>query len=178
MPGSQTSALLRFFAGLTEHTFQTKLGVADPILTDYLSELLTRFIRNDAIHNIRNTKGRPLFEVVQMLSEAEQRVGSARRDVHRHIGDYTLFWAGLYPESLRKKQAPERADHVIDYCEQGKRAYWIASTIETNRDGEAPSDVLERLASEFEMCAYGLREVRRQWERRDDGDAPRPFLIN
>ena len=178
MQGSQPSALLRFFAGLTEHTFQTKLGVADPELTDYLSELLARFIHHDSIHRVRNSKGRPILEVVQMLNEAEQRVGSARRDVHRHIGDFTLFWAGLYPEALQHKQDPRKSDHLIDYCEHGKRAYWIASTIEATNEEEAPADVLERLSSEFEMCAYGLREVRREWERRDDDDPTRPFLIN
>ena len=35
---------------------------------------------------------------------------------------------------------------------------------------EAP--VLRRLSNEFELCAYGLREVRREWERfRRDADA-------
>jgi len=178
MHASQPSALQRFFAGLTEQTFQTKLGVADPALTDYLGNLLIRFIRHDAVYKVRDVQGRPLAEVVQMMGEAEQRVGSARREVHRHIGDYTLFWAGLYPESLSQKQSQLSADHLINYCEQGKRAYWIASTIESSQEAQAPSDVLERLSSQFEMCAYGLREVRREWEHRDDDDLPRPFLIN
>ena len=176
MHSSQPSALLRFFAGLTEQTFQTKLGVADTQLTDYLSDLLTRFIRKDALCRVRDAQGRLLSDMFEMMVEAEQRVGSARREVHRHIGDYTLFWAGLYPESLSPKSST--ADHLINYCEQGKRSYWIASTIESTRDEQAPADVLERLSSQFEMCAYGLREVRREWERRDDGDMPRPFLIN
>lgn len=178
MHASQPSALLRFFAGLTEQTFQTKLGVADTQLTDYLSDLLTRFIRKEALYRVRDVKGRPLAQVFQMMVEAEQRVGCARRAVHRHIGDYTLFWAGLYPESLSPKPVAASADHLINYCEQGKRSYWIASTIESTGEEQAPADVLERLSSQFEMCAFGLREVRREWERRDDGDAPRPFLIN
>ena len=176
MHASQPSALLRFFAGLTEQTFQTKLGVADTQLTDYLSDLLTRFIRKDALFHVRDAQGRPVADMFAMMLEAEQRVGSARREVHRHIGDYTLFWAGLYPESLSPKSST--ADHLINYCEQGKRSYWIASTIESKPDGQATADVLERLSSQFEMCAYGLREVRREWERRDDGESRRPFLIN
>jgi hypothetical protein len=178
MSGSESSAVLRFFAGLTEHTFQTKLGVADPDLTDYLSILLTRFVRNDSFSRVRDNKGRQLFEVVKMLDEAEQRIGTAKRDVHRHIGDCTLFWAGLYPESLSPKESPNPSEHLITYCEQGKRAYRIASTIQTEREEEASSEVLERLSSEFEMCAYGLREVRREWENRDDSDPTKPFLIN
>jgi hypothetical protein len=34
---------------------------------------------------------------------------------------------------------------------------------------------LQRMSEQFEMCAYGLREIRREWERRDDhgpGDVP------
>ena len=33
------------------------------------------------------------------------------------------------------------------------------------------------VSRQFELCAYGLREVRRQWEHHDD-DPPKPFLIN
>ena len=67
-----------------------------------------------------------------MLSEAQSRVGKARREVHRQIGDYTLFWAGLYPESLERVRKQLSKDALIDYCEQGKRAYWIASTIDSD----------------------------------------------
>jgi hypothetical protein len=30
--------------------------------------------------------------------------------------------------------------------------------------------VLQQLSDRFEMCAFGLGEVRREWERRDDGE--------
>ena len=90
-------------------------------------------------------------------------MGNARREVHRHIGDFTLFWAGVYPESLerRRQTAEARAE---TYAALGKRSYFIASTIETDDEADAPSDLLERLSQRFELCAYGLREVRRQWE--------------
>jgi len=168
----------RFFSGLAEYTFQTRLGVADPVLIDYVSELLARFVRNDALCPLRDPKGRPLVQVTEMLIEAQQRQGLAKREIHRHIGDFTLFWSGLYPESLEKRQHPQSLDHLIDYSAQGKRAYWIASTIESDQEERASSEVLERLSSRFEMCAYGLREIRREWERSDDEDAPRPIFFN
>jgi stalled ribosome rescue protein Dom34 len=52
----------------------------------------------------------------------------------------------------------------VSYCQQGKLAYEIASEIEDEEDQEAPSDLLHRLSAQFDLCAYGLREVRRQWE--------------
>ena len=86
-----SNVLARFFAGVTESTFQSQLGVADPNLIDYLSGLLMRFVRNDAVHRVRNLTGRKLTDVGQMVAEANQRVGSARRKVHRQIGDFSEF---------------------------------------------------------------------------------------
>jgi len=146
-------------------------------LVDYISDLLSRFVRNDSIYRIRNLTGRPVAEVGEMLAEAEARLGDARRQVHRHIGDFTLFWAGIYPECLRRLRGLVEMDRYNDYCAHGKRSYRIASSIDTEQVEETPGDVLERLSDQFELCAYGLREIRREWERRDD-DEVRSLLIN
>lgn len=171
--------LRRLFAGLTEQTFITRLGLADPRLTDYLSGLLSRFIHVDAIYRLRNARGRRLEEVAEMMAEAEAMPeGRTRREVHRHIGDFTLFWTGVYPEALARIQSILSKDHFIDYCEQGKRSYYLASTFEDDpyRE-EAP--VLRRLSEEFELCAYGLNQVRRGWERRNlEGGPPPPPLLD
>jgi hypothetical protein len=158
--------LRRLFAGLTEHTFNAALGVADPPLTDYLSGLLSRFIHINAIFRLKNAEGRRLEEVAEMMIEAEAMPpeGRTTREVHRHIGDFTLFWTGVYPEALRKLRNALSKDHFIDYCEQGKRSYYIASTFEEEPFREEAS-VLRRLSSEFELCAYGLNQVRREWEK-------------
>jgi hypothetical protein len=158
--------LRRLFAGITEQTFMNALGVADPPLTDYLSNLLSRFIHIDSVYRLKNAEGRPLAEVAEMMIEAEAMPpeGRTRREVHRHIGDFTLFWTGVFPESLKKLQSILKKDHFIDYCEQGKRSYYIASTFEDDpyRE-EAP--VLRRLSKEFELCAFGLTQVRKEWQR-------------
>src|SRR5437588_830544 len=146
--------LRRLFAGLTEQTFLTTLGLADPPLTDYLSEMLSRFVHIDAIFRLRDAAGRRLEEVAEMMIEAAAMPpeGRTRREVHRHIGDFTLFWTGVYPEALRRLRSVMSKDHFIDYCEQGKRSYYIASTFEdVAYRGEAP--VLRRPSDEFELCA-------------------------
>ena len=171
------SALTRFFAGLAEQTFQTRLGIADPPLIDYISNLLIRFVRQETI-TVRDRKGRPLNQVTHMLAEAQQRVGGARRTVHQHIGDFTLFWTGLYPESLEHRQSPRKPDHLIDYRTQGKKAYLVASQIEPDAEDRPTSEVLQRLSDRFELCMYGLREIRNEWERSDDDDAPQPIFLS
>lgn len=173
------NTLRKFFAGISEQTFQCQLGVADPALIDYVADLLVRFIRSDAVYRIRSLTGQPIAQVAVLMNEAEKRVGEAKRDVHQHIGDFTLFWAGVYPETLRRMQASSKRDHLVDYCTQGKKSYWIAGQMTAEAGDDSEKELFERLSQQFEMCAYGLREVRREWERRDDrGDSPTPLLLN
>ncbi len=157
-------ALRRLFAALTEHTFQTELGVADPPLTDYLTELLVRFARSEAVTGYRDAEGRRLTQVVDMLQEAEHRHAKPRRELLRHIGDYTLFWTGVFPEALPRLQAPDRKDHLISYEQQGRTSYLIASRFEEQPfEEEAP--VLRRLSEEYDLCREGLNRIRKEWDR-------------
>lgn len=171
MSPNRSNNLYRFFAGLTEYAFQTRVGVADPPLLEYLTDLLTRFVRLDALISLRSLAGKPLSEVAEMLLEADARVGDARRQAYRHIGDFTLFWTGVYPEVLERIARAQRKDSFIDYCQQGKRSYLIASTIRSG-DQDEESEVLQRLSHDFELCVYGLGEVRREWERREPNAPP------
>jgi hypothetical protein len=160
---ADSESLRRVFAATTEHAFEVDLGLADPPLIDYLVDLLIRFVRMDAIFKVRDTRGRRLHEVAEMMVEAEQRQSSPQREVYRHIGDFTLFWAGVYPEVLSGMKSPDRQDHLVDYFVQGKRSYYLASTFDQKPyDREAP--ILRRLSEEFELCTYGLNRVRHLWE--------------
>ena len=157
--------LRRMFSGYAEHTFQQNFGLADPPLIDYLSGLLCRFLHSDAIHRLKDGHGRPIEQVAEMVAEvADLPASPTRREVHRHIGDFALFYTGVYPEALRKLKAVDRLDYFIDYCSQGKRSYAIAGEFD-REPFRAESAVLLRLADEFELCAYGLRQVRAEWER-------------
>src|ERR1051325_9195764 len=151
--------LRHYFSGLTEQTFMADLGVADPPLIDYLSELLSRFVHIDTIYRLRSVAGKRLEEVADMVMEAEAGPleGRTSREMHRHIGDFTLFWTGVYPDILKRLKTPICKDHFLNYCEQGKRSYWIASTFE---DEQSP--ILRRLSERFELCAFGLTKVREE----------------
>jgi hypothetical protein len=170
-----STALLRFFAGLTEYTFESRLGIVDPPLVDYISDLLTRFARSDAIFSLRGPTGRRLSGVVDMLAEAHARVGEARREALRQIGDFTLFWTGVYPECLPRLRDRTPGDRLVDYTIEGKRSYHVASTLPGAPD-TPDSRVLIRLSTQYDLCAYGLGEVRREWERRGD-DAGAPLIV-
>jgi hypothetical protein len=157
----ESHPLHRLFRGLAESTFLSELGIGDPRLVGYVADLLVRFVPNSEIWRIRDANGTRVNRVAAMVAEAESAADQERRrECHQHVGDFTLFWTGVYPESLPKLQAVSSPDHLVDFQEQGKRSYYLASTLV----GEQ-SDVLRRLSKEFELCAFGLSRVRREWER-------------
>lgn len=161
---ADSESLRRVFAASTEHTFQVDLGVADPPLIEYLIDLLIRFVRMEAIFKLRDPVGRRLEEVAGMMIEAEQRASGPQREIYRHIGDFTLFWTGVYPEALSNLQSASRRDCLVDYFEQGKRSYYLASTFD-QKPYEQEAPVLRRLSEEFELCTFGLNRVRHLWEQ-------------
>lgn len=159
IPGSHP--LLRLFRGMTESTFMTELGIGDPRLVGYVADLLARFVPSQTIWRLHDSQGRRLTQVTAMLAEAESAQDTARRrECYQHVGDYTLFWTGVYPEALSRLQENGSPDSLIDYRAQGKRSYYVASTLD-----EDQAAVLRRLSEEFELCAFGLSRVRREWEK-------------
>ncbi len=133
----------------------------------YLSEdLLIRFLHVDRLYRLRDTRGRPLADVAEMLISGEEAGASVELHslaVQRHIGDYTLFISGLFPESLahiardwRRKDAVmvQLGDLVVPfrdpgeyYEEAGRRAYRRASEI--GRDVGLPEAEVFGILSEF-----------------------------
>ena len=157
----ESHPLDRMFRGLTEATFLAELGIGDPGLVGYVARLLARFVPGEPVGAILDDRGRRAAPVVAMLAEAESATDEARRrEGHRHVGDFTLFWTGVYPEALPRLRAAGSADALIDFRAQGKRSYYLASA---GLGDEAP--VLRRLSEEFDVCALGLSLVRREWER-------------
>lgn len=166
---SESHPLHRLFRGLTESTFMAELGIGDPNLVGYVANLLARFVPSQTIWRLRDGDGRRLTEVAAMIAEAESASDDERRrECHRHVGDYTLFWTGVYPEALGRLKSATSADRLIDYQQQGKRSYYLASTLD---EGES-APVLRRLSCEFELCAFGLSRVRREWERMEAEPPP------
>jgi hypothetical protein len=165
----ESHPLHRLFRGLTEYAFMNELGIGDPRLVGYVAGVLASFVRSEAVWWVRDHKGQRLTQVTEMIAEAEAADDDVRRrECHRHVGDFTLFWTGVYPEALARLQGKGSADALIRFQQQGKRSYYLASTLSSGSD---QGTVLRRLSEQFELCAFGLSCVRREWEK-IDGDGP------
>jgi hypothetical protein len=109
-----------------------------------------------------------------MLSEAERAPDERqKKEQHRHVGDFALFWTGVFPEALGASVDKTGSLPMADMQRQGKHAYLLASTL--SGDDDAP--VLRRLSAEFELCAFGLSRVREGWQRMDPPGSWGPRLV-
>lgn len=160
--------LRRLFSGLVEHAFCTEVGVCDPGLTGYLADLLVDFTHIERLNAVRNAQGKGLQQIAAMLLVLADDLPSnsveCDRRMYRQIGDYTLFWAGVYPEHLRQT-SDHPQDVLLDYVEQGRRSYAIVSDLANESDIPPPS-LFRHLSEDFEYCLYGLGLVRRGLEQR------------
>lgn len=166
---AESHPLHRLFRGLTEYAFMSEVGIGDPRLVGYVAQLLASFVPTQNVWRLRDIQGRQLNNVTAMVAAAESADDETRRrECHRHVGDFTLFWTGVYPEALARLRGQGSADALIDFQRQGKRSYYLASTLSGGSDQRT---ILRRLSDEFELCALGLSRVRREWER-FESDAP------
>ncbi len=158
--------LRQLFGALTERNFTEALGWPDFHVTDYVSNLLVEFAHVDQLTKIKNQQGEPVETVVELLYETESWNQNTEvekeREVHRHIGDLTLFMAGLFPEYLSRIKCSgliHHKDFLVDYVKAGKRSYGIVATYQEPND-KKPSTLFQRLSSNFELCVAGLGFVR------------------
>ena len=159
--------LRKLFDGLVEQVFMVDIGICDTRLTEYLAGLLGDFVHMDRIYRMRDVDDLAISELARI--EAEASLGAdgdetrRRRLTYKYIGDFTLFWSGVYPENLRPRRQGG-LDRLTAYLLQGKRSYDIAGEL-TGAAELPPAEVLRELSAQFECCVHGLHLVRAGWER-------------
>lgn len=108
---------------------------------EYIKEqILCGFINSDNLYRIKDTPGNRLEDIAEMLSESSVLLNADSFDrefqVHKHIGDFTLFMLSMFPGALTRKRGREfilggvvipGASLSEHYVLQGQRSYKIAS---------------------------------------------------
>ncbi len=167
---SSNHPLRRLFAELVQRHLLEAAQVEDPQLAQYIAHLLADFTHVENLYCIRNSQGKRLEDVGEMLLASNPLLEAPsfiyEREVRKHIGDYTLFIAGLFPEHIaRISRQKQRLDSLVDYLKAGKESYKVVASFDQFefRD-QAP--LFRRLAERFELCVYGLNLVKQDLARR------------
>jgi hypothetical protein len=163
----ETHPLRQLFQQVVSSEFASGIGVRDPGVTAYVANILTEFTEADQLFKIRGADGRPLSDVGEMLLQADPVFGEAasfdrERQVRKHIGDYTLFFTGMFPESInRLRLRRQRLESFIDFMKAGKESYYIVSKFEHFEYAKV-APLFARLSREFERFVYGLNLVKNE----------------
>lgn len=160
-------AIERFFREAIHETMHERLGLRHmEDVENYVAALLAKFLHDEAIFAIRDANGRRVRSIPEMLAEGDIRLNAdsfeREREVHRHVGDFLLFWSGLFPEFLDSVGA-SAGDGLIDAVRQGSESYYIVSSFDyAPYESEAPT--FRKLSNEFLACREGLRLMRGSFE--------------
>jgi len=161
----ESHPLQQLFKELVARHYAEQIGIRDPQIIGYVAHLLADFIEVDQMYKIRNATGKPLTDVGEMLAESDPVYGPApsfdrERQVRKHIGDYTLFFAGMFPESINHfRLRRQRVENFIDWMKAGKESYYIVSKFE-HFEYTKVAPLFARLSNNFEQCVYGLNMVK------------------
>ena len=137
-------------------------GLNQPALVDYVSDLLTRFARVNALYAVRDADGQPIetmagFLLAQQTSVSDEpgaRTAVRETLVLRHMADYALFMSGLFRERLKHR------GQISYYREHGRHAFARCARLETNPNS---ARLLHRMGHDFEPITNALDAV---WHRR------------
>ena len=157
--------LQELFQDLVGRHYAHEIGIRDPQIVAYVSHLLAEFCDTEQLFKIRDAANRPLDDVGEMLLESDPIYGPApsfdrERQVRKHIGDYTLFFAGMFPESLNRfRLRRQRLESFVDWMKAGKESYYIVSKFE-HFEYVKVAPLFANLSKNFEGCVYGLNMVK------------------
>ncbi len=164
----ESSPLQRFLKEVIERNYN-EVGVRNVEIKDYVANMLAEFCETESLYKIKSADGRPLRDVGEMLLESDPIYGPAasfdrERQVRKHIGDYTLFFTGMFPRSVNSYRLRKaRMEGLVDFVKAGKESYYIVSKFEHFEYAKV-APLFRRMSQEFEQLVYGLNQVKNELE--------------
>jgi len=176
---SESHPLQQLFLDLVGRHYAREVGICDAQVVAYVSHLLAEFCEADQLYKIRDARNRPLADVGEMLLESDPVYGPApsfdrERQVRKHIGDYILFFAGMFPESINHfRLRRHRLENFVEWIKAGKESYYIVSKFEHFEYAKV-APMFANLSRNFEGCVYGLNMVKNDLTEMQHPIARRP----
>jgi len=163
----ESHPLRQLFLDLVSRHYAEELGFHDTEVSAYVANVLAEFCEVDQLYKLRNIASKPLADVGEMLLESDPVYGPApsfdrERQVRKHIGDYALFFTGMFPESINHfRLRRQRLANFVDFMKAGKESYYIVSKFEYFEYAKV-APLFARLSDHFEQCVHGLNLVKNE----------------
>ncbi len=146
-----------YFYILVRHVFR-RAGIEDRTVADYVAEVLAEFARAEQSRCVVPGQPAPLdyfFEMLAALQTADDRTAF---QIRAHIGNYTLFLSGIFPERIRER-AERRGFPDLKYYEAlGRSHYGTASDHRLAQRYEL-AEVFSTLSERFGTTRLALNDI-------------------
>ncbi len=166
--------LRKLFRNAIEYGFQLNTVEKTEVAYYIEEQILCEFINAANLFKIRDAEGNGLDDIADMLAEGSVLMNAQSFDrefqVHKHIGDYTLFMLGMFPTALCNRRGKEfvlgnivvpGASLLDHYLLQGQRSYRIAAEF-------TDKELFTELSSNFESYQSVIELVRTYLESARD----------
>jgi hypothetical protein len=143
-----------YFYLLVRNAFR-RAGIEDRGVADYVAEVLSAFASSDRISSAGALRAEYLIDMLVALSQADNRTVY---EIRVHIGNYALFFAGLFPERIRHR-AELRGFPDLGYYENVGRSQYRAASDHPLAQRYAMDNVLATLAERFKATRLALNDI-------------------
>ena len=120
-------ASLPLFAYVVVRNALRRVGEGDRVLADYAASILLHFGLRDAAQRVSATDDEVYTTLTELLRDAESADAKRSFLVRAHLGNYALWLAGLFPDSISHRRWRKGGPDLDYYDEMGKRGFQLAA---------------------------------------------------
>src|SRR5262245_19045056 len=146
-----------YFYILVRHVFR-RSGIENRPVADYVAEVLAQFARAERARCVVPGQTNPLDYVFEMLSALQQADERTRFFIRAHIGNYSLFLSGVFPDRIRFRAEARGFPDVKYYDALGRTHYRAASDHRLAQRYDLAA-IYSTLAERFETTRLALNDM-------------------
>jgi hypothetical protein len=146
-----------YFYILVRHVFH-RSGIQDRAVADYVAEVLAEFAQAERARCIVPGQANPLdyfFEMLSALQKADDRTSFY---IRAHIGNYSLFLSGVFPDRIRFRAEGRGFPDVKYYDALGRTHYRAASDHRLAQRYEL-AGIFNTLSDRFKTTRLALNDI-------------------
>jgi hypothetical protein len=127
-------------------------------VADYVAKILSDFVRSEGVRIQLPGQASPMEYLFEMLTAANQADDSTAFRIRAHIGNYSLFLSGVFPERIRSRAETRGAPSLSYYENIGRSQYRMAGDHRLAQRYELAT-IFHTLAEHFQTTRLALNDI-------------------
>jgi hypothetical protein len=146
-----------YFYILVRHILR-RSGIHDRDVADYVAEVLAEFASAERARCVLPGQQNPLDYFFEMLAALQTADDRTRFHIRVHIGNYSLFLSGVFPERIRFR-AEARGFPDLKYYEALGRAHYRAASDHRLAQRYELTKIFGTLSERFQTARLALNDI-------------------